>query len=465
MSGEAKNVLLITVDDLGIERDDAYAPLETPVIPSTEYVRTPVARSLYQRGVMFRKARAYAICSAHRGARETGKWAFQTGMGRLVDLQGYQPLLLSEVCLPRAFKLGLDGAIDTAMFGKFHLGTDATQYPLTPLLMGYDEWAGTEKNLEFDYYQWFRDTKAGREMRHDYVEFNVTDDAIAWCQGREMAGRRWFCSVNYHLVHFPYHRPPAGTYDASSYVLPRYAPLGAEDWRPYLKAMIQTVDFETGRLLKALGDGTLSNTLVVWCSDNGTPSNMLPDQFIVGAPGSVYPPGTPDHGKGAMYDMGLRTQLVMAGPGVVGGGRTINDIWSPVDFMPTLAEALGADLTKAPPPAGTTRRGISAWPSVRAVGTPSARTVGLAEQFTPGGPNLNAATVGTRGVYNAGYKLLRKSPGVAFPDALDEFYDLTIDPYEVTNLVPGGVTGGLTGAQLTGYNALKNWFINEVSTL
>ena len=84
---------------------------------------------------------------------------------------------------------------------------------------------------------------------------------------------------------------------------------------------IQRFDHEVGEMLKLLeAKGQLDNTLIVVTSDNGMP----------------FP-----RAKANLYDLGARMPLAIRWPGVVPGGRRIDDFVSLIDLAPTFLEAAG----------------------------------------------------------------------------------------------------------------------------
>jgi uncharacterized sulfatase len=84
---------------------------------------------------------------------------------------------------------------------------------------------------------------------------------------------------------------------------------------------IERFDRDVGAMLKLLEDaGQLDNTLVVVTSDNGFP----------------FP-----RGKATCYDAGTRMPLAVRWPARVKGGRTVDDFVSLTDLAPTFLEAAG----------------------------------------------------------------------------------------------------------------------------
>ena len=96
-------------------------------------------------------------------------------------------------------------------------------------------------------------------------------------------------------------------------------PVVRQDWAEYLAA-IEEADAQVGGGLAALrASGQETNTIIVYLGDHG--------------------PAFP-HGKMTLYDLGLRTPLVIRAPGMAAGVR--NDaLVSELDLTPTLLDLLG----------------------------------------------------------------------------------------------------------------------------
>jgi arylsulfatase A-like enzyme len=91
--------------------------------------------------------------------------------------------------------------------------------------------------------------------------------------------------------------------------------------------MISQIDHQVGRLISHLSDeGTLENTLIVYCSDHGE---------MLGNHGLYLKGPTP-------YEDLLRVPLVIRGPGVP-AGRVVNEPVSTLDLVATLCDYAGVE--------------------------------------------------------------------------------------------------------------------------
>jgi alpha-L-rhamnosidase len=134
--------------------------------------------------------------------------------------------------------------------------------------------------------------------------------------------RPWFLLVNMPYSHRPYPNSDKVKIrvDPETIQLPSYLPDTPEirkDWAEYL-AGIEKVDDVVGQTMKTLDQtGNADDTIVVYMSDHGP---------------------TFQHGKMTMYDLGLRTPLIVSGPGIKPGST--DALASGVDILPTLLDLM-----------------------------------------------------------------------------------------------------------------------------
>ncbi|MBK9384646.1 MAG: sulfatase-like hydrolase/transferase [Planctomycetes bacterium] len=353
------NVLVVCVDDLGIESVQRYGI-------GTDCPTTPTIDGLAAQGVTFRNAYSYVLCSPSRACILTGRYAIRHGIGWLVD--GNAPLPLSEFTIPEM----LDTAPAVrryahASIGKWHLGHDAQAGgALAPNLAGFSHFAGTLRNVlaPETYYSYTRVVNGVAAPSTNYMTSEEVDDALAWIQQQTGA---WFCALNFQSGHEPYHTPPQGTFTTD------LANAGSSQANPraYYKAMIESVDFELGRLLNALGPAR-AQTMVFLVSDNGTPPRALP------------PPYDPRRGKSTLYEAGTRVPMIVSGPLVQQPGTFCEALVDLTDIFPTVAELAGIALPAALP-VGRKLDGLSLMPYLADPATPSLKNVVLSERYFPNG--------------------------------------------------------------------------------
>jgi arylsulfatase len=115
-----------------------------------------------------------------------------------------------------------------------------------------------------------------------------------------------------------------------THLRPKYQAMVAE--KGFQGAGMTEFDDGVGVLLKQLDDlGIADNTIVIISTDNGAEKFSWPDGGT-----------TPFKGeKATTWEGGFRVPCVVRWPGVIKPGTVINDIFSHLDWMPTLLTAAG----------------------------------------------------------------------------------------------------------------------------
>ena len=162
-----------------------------------------------------------------------------------------------------------------------------------------------------------------------YDEFiKNTDHAAAagFISRAHQAGKPWHLFYNISPSHRPYPNSDKVKIrvNPADVKIPAYlpdTPVVRQDWAEYLAA-IEKADALVGEGLAALREsGDEANTIVVFVGDHGP---------------------TFQHGKMTLYDLGLRTPLIIRAPGSQGGRRTAV-LASTLDLAPTLLDLLGLE--------------------------------------------------------------------------------------------------------------------------
>ncbi len=312
----AGNVLLLIADDLGIDYLAAYEI--APDAPATPHID-----ALAERGVLFRNAYAPPACSASRAALLTGRYPFRYGFGtRLEAHRDTWELPLSEYTLPELLAQA-SARYATGAVGKWHMSTFTSAHSLRhPLASGFDSHTGTLANLAVrdsrgergSYNEWEKLSDGALTLSRTYATTASVDDTL---QRMSELPAPWFLWVAFHAPHRPLHVPPQA--------LSRHPTDTPAD---RFRASIEALDAEIGRLLAHVPE----NTTVIFLSDNGTPGDFARPPFEVG------------HAKGTLYEGGVRTPLLIAGPAVRTPGARSDALVHVVDVFATIAELAGADL-------------------------------------------------------------------------------------------------------------------------
>jgi arylsulfatase A-like enzyme len=363
------NIVLIFSDDHAYQAISAYGD-------PRRLIETPNIDRLANEGLRFDRCLVpNSICGPCRAVVLTGKYSHLNGFVRNGNkFDGSQPTVAKYLQA---------AGYQTAIFGKWHLGTDPTGFDTWHVLPGQ----GAYYNPAM--------IRNGERVKHEgYTTDLITDFTVEWLQNHDKTQpfllmmqhkaphRNWQPALR-HLGHDDDRRYPEPdtlfddyrgrgkaereqdmtiekTMNASdlklnpprqlterqrkawdAYYEPRnkafrQANLQGDElirWK-YNRYMhdylgcLKAVDESVGRLLNALDDaGLAENTLVIYSSDQG---------FYLG-----------EHGwfdKRWIFEESLRTPMLARWPALIQGGRVNRDLVSPLDFAETWLEAAGAEV-------------------------------------------------------------------------------------------------------------------------
>lgn len=317
------NIVFIMADDLG------FNDLK---ITGSDYYETPNIDKLASEGMMFRQAYAAAPNSApSRACYMTGMYTPRHGVytvatsergsktqRKLIPIPTKTDVSANFVTIAEALK---EQGYRCGHVGKWHLGDDADGNG--PLSQGFDVniaggHAGSPYSYFYPYCNKKRQSHIGLEKgtKGEYLTDRLTDEAILFI--KESKNRPFFLHLAQYAVHVPLKAPKA--------LIEKYEqkPKGQYHTNPTYAAMIENLDWNVGRLCTTIDSlGLSSNTLIIFCSDNGGSEPITNNYQLRG-------------GKGTPYEGGTRIPLIMKWAGKIKAG-TISDI--PVigiDFYPTL---------------------------------------------------------------------------------------------------------------------------------
>ncbi|MCA9189945.1 MAG: sulfatase-like hydrolase/transferase, partial [Planctomycetales bacterium] len=258
-NGEAPNVLLILVDDLGYGDLSSYGATD---------LHTPHIDSLVTGGMKWTNFYANCpVCSPTRAALLTGRYPDLVGVPgviRTFSNDSWGLLDPNVELLPAALKRA---GYQTAIVGKWHLGLAE---PNTPTLRGFDHFHGFLGDMMDDYYSHLRNNR--NYMRLDRQEItppatHATDLFADWaCQWLQSVREDspFFLYLAFNAPHDPV-QPPASAlaryrnrYPATDLIRARYA------------AFVEHLDLAIGKVTDTLhSTGRDENTLIIFTSDNG----------------------------------------------------------------------------------------------------------------------------------------------------------------------------------------------------
>lgn len=394
------NVLLVVVDDVGVDRVRAYG--EHP-----DAGPTPTLDQLAAGGVRFTRCWASPLCSPTRATILTGRYGFRTGIGNIISLQvGSVGLGREEWTLPEAVRRGTDEAVGTAAVGKWHLGS-TDQGLAHPRDSGFHDYVGAPLNLD-DYFQFTKVIGDSTIAVDRYATVDTAEDLVRTVDA--FGDQPWFVYAAFHAAHKPYHAPPGELHDFALSGDP-------EDSIPlHHRAMVQALDTELGAALAGIGTDVLARTTVIVIGDNGTQGP------------ATSPPTNPQHGKGTLFEGGVRVPLIVWGAGV-GRPGVCDALVNATDLYATVLDLLGVDPVAAVP-RDVVLDSTSLAPYLADPALPSLREHVYTEAFKPNHAAPGQHTKLRRALRGDRYKLVRDELS-----GVDRLYDLWLDPGEERDLL------------------------------
>lgn len=323
-SDQRPNIVFILADDLG------WADLS--VYGQADY-QTPHLDALAAQGVRFTQAYANsAVCSATRFALITGRYQYRLRGGleeplvRQAHVHGLPP---EHPTLPSLLQ---DAGYDTALIGKWHLGSLPH---FGPLKSGYGHFFGNYGGA-IDYFT--HKPGVGEAVPRDLYEGEVpvervgyytqllADEAVDWINGRNGrrdTGKPFLLSLHFTAPHWPWVGPEDEEISRGLQDLFHY---DGGNLATYAR-MVRSLDQAVGQVLEALREqGLERNTIVVFTSDNG---------------GERFSKTWPFTGqKTELLEGGIRVPTLLRWPARI-APQVSSQVAASMDWLPTLLAAAG----------------------------------------------------------------------------------------------------------------------------
>ncbi len=320
------NIILCMADDQGWDETGYYGH---------PYLHTPVLDEMATQGL--RLDRFYAaspVCSPTRGSVLTGRHPNRYG-----TFSANWSIRPEEITIARILS---DAGYACGHFGKWHVGPVKADSPTNPGAMGFDEWISHDNFFEMN-------PKLSRnggppELFEGESSEILIDESIRFIDRVRRESQPFFVVIWFGSPHEPYSGWP---HDLARYDhlperypdqmvtvtcmetgLPVRRPVGDVLRERY--AEITAMDRAMGRLREYLKqEGLRDNTLLWFCSDNGSPPEAAVTLPLRGR-------------KGMVYEGGLRVPCVIEWPARIPEPRvsTFNAVTS--DILPTLCDLVGA---------------------------------------------------------------------------------------------------------------------------
>ena len=330
------NILLILADDHG------YGDLSVHNGPS---IQTPNLDRIAAGGTRFTRFYANSsVCSPSRASLMTGRFPDRVGVPGVIRTHaennwGY--FHQDAVTLPSMLKRK---DYHTALIGKWHLGLETENHPCR---RGFDHFHGFLGDMMDDYYTHLRHDNNYMRRGFDTIapRGHATELFTEWSaeflRAQAQSSSPFFLYLAYNAPHTPI-QPPDEWVARVREREPDISPQRAK----YI-ALVEHMDAGIGRVLDTLEEtGQLSNTLVIYTSDNG-------GDMKVGAHNG------PLRGqKGDMYEGGIRVPACAMWPGHIPEGYVTDQVAMLMDLFPTACEVADVPLTHE-------LEGRSIWPTLQ----------------------------------------------------------------------------------------------------
>ena len=321
------NVVFILVDNVGWGDFSSYGGT----------VPTPRIDSIATDGLRLNNYTVEAQCTPSRAAILTGRLPVRSGTMRVpLPGEGDSGLAPWEYTLAELFS---DAGYATGAFGKWHLGEVAGRLPTD---QGFDEWFGIKnssdeagyssyklfRELGYPEPQWWEGVK-GQPVKpvgvldkqsKDLGDEKITQRTVAFIKKQAEAKKPFFVYVSLLQIH-----PPMGVH-------PDFA--GKSGGGLYADCLAE-LDYRTGQILDGIkAAGIADDTIVVFSSDNAT------SPLKGGVDGGSNGPWRGEFFN-PPYEGSYRVSAMVRWPEHIAAGRQSQELFSAVDWPPTLAGLIG----------------------------------------------------------------------------------------------------------------------------
>ncbi|WP_422417023.1 arylsulfatase [Pseudomonas sp. GZD-222] len=335
-AADKPNILVIFGDDIGQTNISAYSM-------GVVGYKTPNIDRIAKEGMMFTDYYAENSCTAGRSSFITGQSPLRTGLSKVGAPGAPVGLQDRDITIAQALKsLGYA----TGQFGKNHLG-DKDEY--LPTKHGFDEFFGNlyhlnaEEEPERPYWPKdpndpfvknfsprgvihafadgkIEDTGALNTKRMETIDDETTAGAQAFIKKQVEADKPFFVWMNTTRMH------------VFTHVRDSMKGQSGMPGNDYADGMLEH-DGDVGKLLQTLDELKIAdNTIVVYTTDNG------PNQFSW--PDAATTPFRSE--KDSNWEGAFRVPAIVRWPGKIQEGTVSNEMFSGLDWFPTLLAAAGA---------------------------------------------------------------------------------------------------------------------------
>ena len=348
------NIIFFLVDDMGWQETSVPFWNEKTTLNNRYF--TPNMESLAEKGMKFTQAYACPLCSPTRVSLMTGQnaarhqvtnWTLRKNkspdnqhqileipdwnMNGLSPVQGIEKTVISKT-LPMFLK---ETGYTTIHVGKAHWGAQGTPGQ-DPLNLGFDvNIAGHAPGGPGSHYgkynfsaEWRHEDRIwdvpGLEKYHGqdiYLTEALTIEANDQIEKAVTTGKPFYLYMSHYAIHAPWEKDDR--------FFKKYKDKGLTDFEATLASMIEGMDKSLGDIISKLQQlGIEKNTIIIFLSDNGSPSQC--------------PRNLPLRGhKITPYEGGIRVPMLVKWPGVTNEGSVCNEPLIIEDFFPAILEMAG----------------------------------------------------------------------------------------------------------------------------
>ncbi|MEX0274746.1 MAG: sulfatase-like hydrolase/transferase [Flavobacteriaceae bacterium] len=311
-SSDPPNILLIIADDMGLDASPGYT------IGSIK-PHMPNLQDIIDSGITFNNVWSYPTCTPTRASILTGKYGFRTNVTKVGD-----ELSTSETSIQKFLDEHTANTYSHAVIGKWHLSSD----PGHPTNLGVGHYAGIMGGGVPSYSNWPLTENNVSSTSTEYATTKLTDLAMEWMGNQT---KPWFLWLAYNAAHTPFHLPPENLHHQGA--LPTDEASINANPIPYYMAMLEAMDSEMGRLLRAMDPDERDNTIIIFIGDNGSP-NQVAQEY------------NDRRVKGSIYQGGINIPMIISGKGVERQNEKEDALISTTDLFATIADLGGAGTTE-----------------------------------------------------------------------------------------------------------------------
>lgn len=317
------NILLIMADDVGSDAIGCYGGQSYP---------TPHIDALAAGGMKFNHGYSMPVCHPSRISLMTGRYPFR--FGKEGSKWGGYPKAAEGISIGDRMK---NGGYATVVAGKWQLCMMKDELG-QPKRTGFDQWLlfGWHEGGRFNDPLLYETGKLRNDTSGQYGPDLYVDFLNDFMRKSQKEDKPFFVYYPMALCH-----------DVTDDLKDEHVAFYRDGrWMTYAE-MIASMDDMVGRMVRAVDEmGARDNTLIIFTTDNGTPSASY---HSVSAKGKMTRPKVYSirdgkivpGGKGKMDDTGTRVPFIANWPGRIEAGTEVENMVDLTDLLPTVAEVAG----------------------------------------------------------------------------------------------------------------------------